>query len=135
MGFRGFLLHAVAYWTEILCASFVLINVGSSLPGITSLLIFCGSCHRFFHNFPCLKLIEIVILWVYYTILFGFSWFRYFLGITYQFLDHHHHHHHHHLHHIIISFSFISYFLIFIHVSAKHATLVYNNRRGIYIST
>ena len=35
-------------------------------------------------NFPCLKLIEIVILWVYYTIPFGFSLFRHFLVITFQ---------------------------------------------------
>ena len=31
-----------------------------------------------------LKLIEIVILWVYYTIPFGFSFFRDFLGIIFQ---------------------------------------------------
>ena len=36
------------------------------------------------HNFPRLKLIEIVILWVYYTIPFGFSLFRLFLVITFQ---------------------------------------------------
>ena len=35
-------------------------------------------------NFPCLKLIEIVILWVYYTIPFGFSLFWHFLVITFQ---------------------------------------------------
>ena len=35
-------------------------------------------------NFPCLKLIEIVILWVNYTIPFGFSLFWYFLVITFQ---------------------------------------------------
>ena len=33
------------------------------------------------------KLIEIVILWVYYTIPFGFSFFRHFLVITFQFLN------------------------------------------------
>ena len=38
-----------------------------------------------FHYFPCLKLIEIVILWVYHTIPFGFSLFRHFLVITFQF--------------------------------------------------
>ena len=37
-------------------------------------------------NFPCLKLIEIVILWVYYTIPFGFSLIRHFLVITFQLL-------------------------------------------------
>ena len=30
------------------------------------------------------KLIEIVILWVYYTIPFGFNWFLHFLDIIYQ---------------------------------------------------
>ena len=35
-------------------------------------------------KFSVLKLIEIVILWVYYTIPFGFSLFRHFLGITFQ---------------------------------------------------
>ena len=35
-------------------------------------------------NFPCLKLIEIVVLWVYYTIPFGFSLFWHFLVITIQ---------------------------------------------------
>ena len=38
-----------------------------------------------FSNCPCLKLIEIVILWVYYTIPFGFSLLRQFLVITFQF--------------------------------------------------
>ena len=32
----------------------------------------------------CVKLIEIVILWVYYTISFSFSLFRHFWGITFQ---------------------------------------------------
>ena len=43
--------------------------------------------HRFATEtrFKILKLIEIVILWVYYTIPFGFSLFRYFLVITFQF--------------------------------------------------
>ena len=36
-------------------------------------------------NFPRLKLIEIVILWVYYTIPFGFSLFWHFLVITFQY--------------------------------------------------
>ena len=31
-----------------------------------------------------LKLIEIVILWVYYALSFGFSLFRHFWGITFQ---------------------------------------------------
>ena len=31
-----------------------------------------------------LKLIDIVIVWAYYTIPVGFSWFRHFLGITFQ---------------------------------------------------
>ena len=31
-------------------------------------------------NFPCLKFIEIVTLWVYYTIPFGFTLFRQFLA-------------------------------------------------------
>ena len=35
-------------------------------------------------NFLCLKLIEIVILWVYYIIPFGFSLFGHFLVITFQ---------------------------------------------------
>ena len=35
-------------------------------------------------NFPCLKLIKIVILWVSYTIPFGFSLFWHFLVITFQ---------------------------------------------------
>ena len=35
-------------------------------------------------NFQCLKLIEIVILWVYYTIPFGFSLIWHFLVITFQ---------------------------------------------------
>ena len=35
-------------------------------------------------NFPCLKLIEIVILLVHYTIPFGVSFFWHFLVITYQ---------------------------------------------------
>ena len=36
------------------------------------------------NDFPGLKLIEIVILWVYYTIPFGYSFFRQFLVITFQ---------------------------------------------------
>ena len=39
------------------------------------------------HNFPCSKLIEIVILWVYYTIPFGFSLFRYFWDIVFPLLN------------------------------------------------
>ena len=39
-------------------------------------------------KFPVLKLIEIVILWVYKTIQFGFSLFWNFLGITFQRLTH-----------------------------------------------
>ena len=35
-------------------------------------------------NVPCLKLIKIVILLVYYTIPFGFSLFWHFLVITFQ---------------------------------------------------
>ena len=35
-------------------------------------------------NFPCSKLIEGIILWVYYTIPFGFSLFWHFLVITLQ---------------------------------------------------
>ena len=38
-------------------------------------------------NFLGSKLIEIVILWVYYTIPFGFSVFRYFWGITFPLLN------------------------------------------------
>ena len=38
-------------------------------------------------KFSVLKLIEIVILWVYYTIPFGFSFFRHFWGIIFQFLS------------------------------------------------
>ena len=34
--------------------------------------------------FAVFKLIEIVILWVYYTIPFGFSFFRHFLDIIFQ---------------------------------------------------
>ena len=40
-------------------------------------------------NFPCLKLIEIVILWVYYTIPFGFNLFWHLLVITFQLLKLH----------------------------------------------
>ena len=36
------------------------------------------------NKFSDLKLIEIVILWVYYTIPNGFSLFRHFLGITFH---------------------------------------------------
>ena len=36
-------------------------------------------------KFSVLELIEIVILWVYYTIPFGFSLYRLFGGITFQF--------------------------------------------------
>ena len=36
-------------------------------------------------KFSVLKLIEIVILWVYYTIPFGFSLFRHFWAITFNF--------------------------------------------------
>ena len=35
-------------------------------------------------EFSVLKLIEIVILWVYYTIPFGFGLFRHFWGIIFQ---------------------------------------------------
>ena len=35
-------------------------------------------------KFSVFKLIEIVILWVYYTIFFGFSFVRHFLDITFQ---------------------------------------------------
>ena len=38
-------------------------------------------------NFPCLKLIEIVILWVYYTIPFDFSLFRHFWDIIFNVLS------------------------------------------------
>ena len=38
-------------------------------------------------NYPCSKLIEIVILWVYYTIPFGFSLFRYFWDIVFPLLN------------------------------------------------
>ena len=38
-------------------------------------------------NFSVLKLIQIVILWVYCTIPFGFSLFWHFLGITFQLLN------------------------------------------------
>ena len=37
-------------------------------------------------KFPCFKLIEIVILWVYYTMPFDFSLFYHFLIITFRFL-------------------------------------------------
>ena len=48
--------------------------------------------HRFIcsvwehQNSPCFKLIEIVILWVYYTIPFVFSLFRHFWDTTFQLL-------------------------------------------------
>ena len=51
---------------------------------------FCGGRLRLIRsvwrasNFPCLKLIAIVILWVYYTIPFGFSLLRQFLVIAVQ---------------------------------------------------
>ena len=35
-------------------------------------------------KFAVLKLIQIVILWVYYTISFGFSFFRHFCDIIFQ---------------------------------------------------
>ena len=35
-------------------------------------------------NFPSLKLIEIVMMWVYYTIPYGFTLFWHFLVITFQ---------------------------------------------------
>ena len=35
-------------------------------------------------KFAVLKLIEIVIVWVYYTIRFGFSFFRHFRDIIFQ---------------------------------------------------
>ena len=38
-------------------------------------------------HFPCLKLIEIVVLWVYYTIPFDFSLFRHFF-VIFKFLIH-----------------------------------------------
>ena len=47
----------------------------------------CDECESYLLEsikFSVLKLIEIVILWVYYTIPFGFSLFRHLLGITFQ---------------------------------------------------
>ena len=38
-------------------------------------------------KFSMLKLIEIVILWVYYTIPFGLSFFRYFLALFFNFFN------------------------------------------------
>ena len=38
-------------------------------------------------NFPCKNSMEIVILWVYYTILFGFSLFRHFWVSHFNFLN------------------------------------------------
>ena len=38
-------------------------------------------------KFSLLKLIEIVILWVYYTIPFGFSFFRHFLALFFNFYN------------------------------------------------
>ena len=38
-------------------------------------------------KFSVFKLTEIVIVWVYYTILFGFSLIWHFLGITFHFLN------------------------------------------------
>ena len=40
-------------------------------------------------KFSVLKSIEIVMLWVYYTIPFGFSLFRHFMGITFQLFKFH----------------------------------------------
>ena len=37
-------------------------------------------------NFPCLKFLEIVILWVYYTIPFGFTLFGHFWAYIFNFL-------------------------------------------------
>ena len=37
-------------------------------------------------NFPCLKFLEIVILWVYYAIPFGFTLFRHFWAYIFNFL-------------------------------------------------
>ena len=38
-------------------------------------------------NFPCLKLIKIIILWVNYPITYGFSLFRHFWGFVFNFLS------------------------------------------------
>ena len=38
-------------------------------------------------KFSVLKLIEVVILWVYYTIPFGLSFFRHFLALFFQLLQ------------------------------------------------
>ena len=38
-------------------------------------------------NFPCLKFIEIAILWVYYTIPFGFTLFGHFWAYIFNFLN------------------------------------------------
>ena len=48
---------------------------------------FCFVAFWDHQNCPCLKLIEIVILWVYYTIPFGFSLIRHFLAISFNFLS------------------------------------------------
>ena len=49
---------------------------------------YCGfitlSLFQTCQKFPCLKLIEIVNLWVYYTIPFGFNLFWHHLVITFQ---------------------------------------------------
>ena len=38
-------------------------------------------------NFPCLKFLEIVILWVYYTIPFGLTLFGHFWAYIFNFLN------------------------------------------------
>ena len=68
--FCTFLLRSLTYWAEIF--------------HITSTVDFGWFVAFGEHqNFPCLKLIEIVILWVFYTIPFGFNLFSHLLVITF----------------------------------------------------
>ena len=66
------------FWISILKISKLLQNCWQWVIDITSF----GK-----HLENSLKLIEIIILWVYYTIPFGLSFFRYFLALFFNFFN------------------------------------------------
>ena len=65
----------------LFCFAFFLFSIGVE----SDLFLFLSIDQ--YDGFNILNLIEIVILWVYYTIHFGFSLFRHFWGITLNFLS------------------------------------------------
>ena len=91
--FRTFLLHALTYWAEILHMTLFWCTTDQVRLSSLSVVKFYGQLRLIrsvlrTSKFSVLKLIEIVTLWVYYTIPFGFTLFRHFRANIFYFWNH-----------------------------------------------